>query len=230
MVKSAGSFRSLQPGSTGIAFSGLGDIPPEDADLSASRGLEGEPASRFPLPTVAALPASLSRAVALRPKGCTPLGTPAGSKRTCQIRSASGLRSPRPADGEPCPLRPSTASSGISPPSFVRRSHLVLSAKHKSVGWGHGRDGPSGRGGFSPHEADFEEIRARMSERTGILDLRHLGQDHQAVAQSKFASYEPADEIGEGAALKTRPGARPSRPGLLASPHQDLVGKGVPES
>jgi hypothetical protein len=35
-------------------------------------------------------------------------------------------------------------------------------------GLGHGRDGTSGRGGFSPHEADFEEIRARMSERTGI--------------------------------------------------------------
>ena len=60
----------------GIPFEGLGDIPPEDADFPASSGLEGEPASRFPLPTVAALPASLSRAVALRPRGCTPLWNP----------------------------------------------------------------------------------------------------------------------------------------------------------
>ena len=62
-----------------------------------------------------------------------------------------------------------------------------------------------------------------MSERTGILDPRHFGHDHDVLAQSKFASYEPADEIGEGAALKTRPGARPSRPCLLPSPRQSTL-------
>ena len=143
----------------GLAFSGLGDIPPEDADLPASSGLEGEPASRFPL------------------------GTPAGSKRTRQIRSASGLRSPRPTDTVPAP----PLDGFLRDIPSVLRAAIQL-AGLKSVGWGHGRDGPSGRGGFSPTEADFEEIRARMSERRRILDQRYFrqGRDIAPSANSRI--------------------------------------------
>ncbi len=40
-------------------------------------------------------------------------------------------------------------------------------------------------------------------------------------AMREFASYETADENGEIAALKTRPGARPFYPGLLPGPWID---------
>ena len=60
----------------------------------------------FPLPTVASLPASPSRACALRPRGHTPSAPPTDLWQATnqQKRLDSRLRSPLPSVEEPCPL------------------------------------------------------------------------------------------------------------------------------
>jgi len=60
----------------------------------------------FPLPTVASLPASPSRACALRPRGHTPSAPPTDlwKPQTSQKLLDSRLRSPLPLVEEPCPL------------------------------------------------------------------------------------------------------------------------------
>ena len=51
------------------------------------------------------------------------------------------VRSPRPCGRETVPAHPQTASSGISPPSFVRRSSSAYQSQ-----WAGGMDGPDRAG------------------------------------------------------------------------------------
>ena len=81
-----------------IAYSGLGDIPPEDANFPASSGLEGEPASRFPLPTVRREdPPSLPPFLGLSPcdqGGAPPLEPPQVRSEPAKSARVSGSLSP----------------------------------------------------------------------------------------------------------------------------------------